>query len=155
MPISWKSNSRPRWKHCCARQKPRTKPICLTGWISQKIWRVVKSALPRLPEPKPRSNTGPPIARLRSKLTTRRGAPSAMPRSRTRARRRAANHPSRLNPAPGQGPSQPDRRKHPGSCPPPAGCFAQGDNAQASVEVDTMLIVGRHLSQHPNDKLEI
>jgi hypothetical protein len=35
------------------------------------------------------------------------------------------------------------------------GCFAQGDNAQASVEVDTMLIVGRHLSQHPNDKLEI
>lgn len=35
------------------------------------------------------------------------------------------------------------------------GGFAQCYNAQASVDVDTMLIVGRHLSQHPNDKLEI
>jgi transposase len=35
------------------------------------------------------------------------------------------------------------------------GGFAQSYNAQASVDVDTMLIVGRHLSQHPNDKLEI
>ncbi len=36
-----------------------------------------------------------------------------------------------------------------------SGGFAQSYNAQASVEVDTMRIVGRHLSQHPNDKLEI
>ena len=35
------------------------------------------------------------------------------------------------------------------------GGFAQSYNAQASVDVDTMLIVGRHLSQHPNDKREI
>jgi hypothetical protein len=35
------------------------------------------------------------------------------------------------------------------------GGFAQSHNAHATVDVDTMLIVGRHLSQHPNDKLEI
>lgn len=35
------------------------------------------------------------------------------------------------------------------------GGFAQSYNAQASVDVDTMLIVGRHLSQPPNDKREI
>lgn len=35
------------------------------------------------------------------------------------------------------------------------GGFAQSYNAQASVDVNTMLIVGRHRSQHPNDKLEI
>jgi len=35
------------------------------------------------------------------------------------------------------------------------GGFDQCYNAQASVDVETMLIVGRHLSQNPNDKLEI
>lgn len=33
--------------------------------------------------------------------------------------------------------------------------FDQCYNAQASVDVETMLVVGRHLSQNPNDKLEI
>jgi transposase len=33
--------------------------------------------------------------------------------------------------------------------------FDQCYNAQASVDVETMLILGRHLSQNPNDKLEI
>jgi len=33
--------------------------------------------------------------------------------------------------------------------------FEQCYNAQASVDVETMLILGRHLSQNPNDKLEI
>lgn len=35
------------------------------------------------------------------------------------------------------------------------GGFEQSYNAQASVDVETMLIVGQHLSQNPNDKLEI
>jgi len=35
------------------------------------------------------------------------------------------------------------------------GGFEQCYNAQASVDVETILIVGRHLSQNPNDKLEI
>lgn len=35
------------------------------------------------------------------------------------------------------------------------GGFDQCYNAQASVDIDTMLIVGQHLSQKPNDKLEI
>jgi transposase len=35
------------------------------------------------------------------------------------------------------------------------GGFDQCYNAQASVDMETMLIVGRHLSQNPNDKLEI
>ena len=35
------------------------------------------------------------------------------------------------------------------------GGFDQCYNAQASVDLDTMLIVGQHLSQNPNDKLEI
>jgi len=35
------------------------------------------------------------------------------------------------------------------------GGFEQCYNAQASVDVETMLIIGRHLSQNPNDKLEI
>ena len=35
------------------------------------------------------------------------------------------------------------------------GGFEQCYNAQASVDVDTMLVVGQHLSQNPNDKLEI
>ena len=35
------------------------------------------------------------------------------------------------------------------------GGFDQCYNAQASVDVETMLIVGQHLSQNPNDKLEI
>jgi transposase len=35
------------------------------------------------------------------------------------------------------------------------GGFDQGYNAQASVDVQTMLIIGQHLSQNPNDKLEI
>ncbi|MGD9950204.1 MAG: IS1182 family transposase [Desulfobulbus sp.] len=35
------------------------------------------------------------------------------------------------------------------------GGFEQCYNAQASVDVDTMLILGSHLSQNPNDKLEI
>lgn len=35
------------------------------------------------------------------------------------------------------------------------GGFDQCYNAQASVDVDSMLIVGQHLSQNPNDKLEI
>ncbi len=35
------------------------------------------------------------------------------------------------------------------------GGFGQSYNAQASVDVDTTLIVGRHLSQQPNDKQEI
>jgi hypothetical protein len=35
------------------------------------------------------------------------------------------------------------------------GGFEQAYNAQASVDVDTMLIVARHVSQHPNDKLEV
>jgi transposase len=34
------------------------------------------------------------------------------------------------------------------------GGFPQGDNAQASVDVATMLMVGQHLIQHPNDKLD-
>lgn len=33
--------------------------------------------------------------------------------------------------------------------------FQQSYNAQASVDVDTMLIVGQHLSQQPNDKREL
>ncbi|MBE0575753.1 MAG: transposase [Desulfuromonadales bacterium] len=33
--------------------------------------------------------------------------------------------------------------------------FEQCYNAQASVDVDTMLVVGQHLSQNPKDKLEI
>lgn len=33
--------------------------------------------------------------------------------------------------------------------------FDQCYNAQASVDIETMLILGRHLSQNPNDKLEI
>jgi len=39
--------------------------------------------------------------------------------------------------------------------PPSGGGFAQRYHAQASVDGDTMLMVGRHRSQHPNDKLEI
>ena len=35
------------------------------------------------------------------------------------------------------------------------GGFEQSYNAQASVDVDTMLVVGQHLTQNPNDKLEI
>lgn len=35
------------------------------------------------------------------------------------------------------------------------GGFDQCYNAQASVDIETMLIVGQHLSQNPNDKLEI
>lgn len=35
------------------------------------------------------------------------------------------------------------------------GGFEQCYNAQVSVDVETMLIVGQHLSQNPNDKLEI
>ena len=35
------------------------------------------------------------------------------------------------------------------------GGFDQCYNAQAGVDVDSMLIVSQHLSQHPNDKLEI
>lgn len=35
------------------------------------------------------------------------------------------------------------------------GAFEQCYNAQASVDIDTMLVVGQHLSQNPNDKLEI
>ena len=39
--------------------------------------------------------------------------------------------------------------------PVPGGGFDQCYNAQASVDVDSLLIVGQHLSQHPNDKQEI
>ena len=35
------------------------------------------------------------------------------------------------------------------------GGFDQSYNAQASVDIESMLIVGQHLSQNPNDKLEI
>ncbi len=35
------------------------------------------------------------------------------------------------------------------------GGFMQAYNAQASVDLDTMLIVGAHVSQNPNDKLEL
>ncbi len=35
------------------------------------------------------------------------------------------------------------------------GGFEQAYNAQASVDMDTMLVVGAHVSQAPNDKLEI
>ena len=35
------------------------------------------------------------------------------------------------------------------------GGFEQAYNAQASVDMDTMLIVGNHVSQNPNDKLEV
>ena len=35
------------------------------------------------------------------------------------------------------------------------GGFEQAYNAQASVDIDTMLIVGNHLSQNPNDKQEL
>lgn len=35
------------------------------------------------------------------------------------------------------------------------GGFDQCYNAQASVDVESMLIVGQHLSQNPNDKLEM
>ena len=35
------------------------------------------------------------------------------------------------------------------------GGFEQAYNAQASVDMDTMLIVGNHVSQHPNDKQEV
>jgi len=36
-----------------------------------------------------------------------------------------------------------------------SGGFEQAYNAQASVDMDTMLVVGTHISQAPNDKLEI
>ncbi len=51
--------------------------------------------------PKRRSNTGPQLAMRRSTRTTRRGSPSATPRSHKRARRCATPHPSRPNLAPG------------------------------------------------------
>ena len=35
------------------------------------------------------------------------------------------------------------------------GGFEQAYNAQASVDMETMLIVGNHVSQHPNDKQEV
>nr|WP_223293963.1 transposase [Pelodictyon phaeoclathratiforme] len=35
------------------------------------------------------------------------------------------------------------------------GEFMQAYNAQASVDVNTMLIVGVHVTQHTNDKLEL
>lgn len=35
------------------------------------------------------------------------------------------------------------------------GGFEQCYNAQASVDVETMLVIGQHLSQNPNDKLEM
>ena len=35
------------------------------------------------------------------------------------------------------------------------GGFEQAYNAQASVDMKTMLIVGNHVSQHPNDKQEV
>jgi transposase len=38
---------------------------------------------------------------------------------------------------------------------PAGGGFAQAYNAQAAVDVDTMLIVAQHVSQHPNDKQEV
>lgn len=39
--------------------------------------------------------------------------------------------------------------------PTPSGGFEQGYNGQASVDVDTMLIVGEHVSQNTNDKQEV
>ena len=38
---------------------------------------------------------------------------------------------------------------------PTASGFEQAFNAQASVDIATMLIVGQHVSQHPNDKQEV
>lgn len=38
---------------------------------------------------------------------------------------------------------------------PTANGFEQAYNAQASVDIETMLIVGQHLSQNPNDKQEV
>jgi len=38
---------------------------------------------------------------------------------------------------------------------PSGGGFEQAYNAQASVELDSMLIVGRHVSANPNDKKEL
>ena len=35
------------------------------------------------------------------------------------------------------------------------GGFEQAYNAQASVDMETMLIVGNHVSQQPNDKQEV
>ena len=35
------------------------------------------------------------------------------------------------------------------------GGFEQGYNAQAAVDIDTHLIVARHVTQHANDKQEI
>ncbi|GEM_PF-6000834 len=35
------------------------------------------------------------------------------------------------------------------------GGFEQAYNAQASVDTETMLIVGNHVSQNPNDKQEV
>lgn len=39
--------------------------------------------------------------------------------------------------------------------PTPGGGFEQAYNAQAAVDVTTMLIVAQHVSQHPNDKQEV
>ena len=36
-----------------------------------------------------------------------------------------------------------------------SGGFEQAHNAQASVDVETHLIVEQHVTQHPNDKQEI
>ena len=41
------------------------------------------------------------------------------------------------------------------SMPTSGGGFEQAYNAQASVDMDTMLIVGNHVSQNPNDKQEV
>lgn len=38
---------------------------------------------------------------------------------------------------------------------PDKGSFSQSYNAQISVDTETMLIVGQHLSQQPNDKMEL
>lgn len=38
---------------------------------------------------------------------------------------------------------------------PDGGAFSQAYNAQAAVDTTTMLIVGQHLTQHPNDKKEL
>jgi len=39
--------------------------------------------------------------------------------------------------------------------PQPGGGFEQSYNAQASVDTESLLIVGQHLTQHPNDKAEL
>ncbi len=91
----------------------------------------------------------------RNRPSTKKSLPNARPKRRKPARNRVGKQPK----APVPGPKDKDQvnltDEESRIMPVSGGGFDQCYNAQASVDIETMLIVGRHLSQNPNDKLEI